>query len=400
MGTKRKKDLNGWLTVSDNPISKVGVFDYLGSEIGAPDPKKIYRVYRPAEELERNETIESFKLLPFIDEHEMLGEGATPAERKGISGMIGENVYFEAPYLKGNIKVLSSRTLDKVEGGKIELSPGYLSTYDFEEGVFEGEKYDAIQRNIRGNHLALVKEGRTGKDVAIQDHSIFTIDTRELVSMNLEELIAAIKALSEEDKAKLKTALTVQDEDPENKEPKTQDEDPELTAEEKEALEAAAKAAAEAEKIAAEAAAAATKAAEGGNPEDAKTAEELAAEAAATAGEAEEKATLDALRKEIKTLKAQVATQDSASIFKQIAQRDSLATKLKPFIGTFDHSAMTSSQVAEYGIKKLGIRCAKGTESIALDAWMQGRTPDSKKATSTMDGASVAQSAVQKWGKK
>ena len=208
MGTKRKKDLNGWLTVSDNPISKVGVFDYLGSEIGAPDPKKIYRVYRPAEELERNETIESFKLLPFIDEHEMLGEGATPAERKGISGMIGENVYFEAPYLKGNIKVLSSRTLDKVEGGKIELSPGYLSTYDFEEGVFEGEKYDAIQRNIRGNHLALVKEGRTGKDVAIQDHSIFTIDTRELVSMNLEELIAAIKALSEEDKAKLKTALT------------------------------------------------------------------------------------------------------------------------------------------------------------------------------------------------
>lgn len=38
--TKRQYDLNGWLEVKDNPISKVGVFDYLGFEIGAPIPEK------------------------------------------------------------------------------------------------------------------------------------------------------------------------------------------------------------------------------------------------------------------------------------------------------------------------------------------------------------------------
>ncbi len=68
------------------------------------------------------------------------------------------------------------------------------------------------------------------------------------------------------------------------------------------------------------------------------------------------------------------------SYSKQIGARDSLAHKLTPFIGVFDHSAMTQQQVAEYGVEKLGIQCSKGTEAITLDAWMQGRVPDSQKA--------------------
>ncbi|MEY0963507.1 DUF2213 domain-containing protein [Providencia alcalifaciens] len=31
--TKRTYDNNGWLEVKDNPISKVGVFDYLGQKL-------------------------------------------------------------------------------------------------------------------------------------------------------------------------------------------------------------------------------------------------------------------------------------------------------------------------------------------------------------------------------
>lgn len=185
--TKRQYDLNGWLEVKDNPISKVGVFDYLGFEIGAPIPEKIYKVYRPQEELASTETINSFKLMPFVDEHEMLGKDGTPAETKGIQGVIGERVYFEYPYLRGNIKILSNSALNQIEGGKIELSPGYRCVYDFTPGEFNGERYDAIQRHIRANHLALVDEGRTGADVAVQDHSVITIDTKELIRMNEEE---------------------------------------------------------------------------------------------------------------------------------------------------------------------------------------------------------------------
>ena len=94
----REYDHNGWPEIKSNPISKEGVFEYLGGQI-SPDLEhdKIYKVYRPASELSNPDTIDSFKLLPWTDEHEMLGseDGMTPAEEKGIHGVIGEDVYFD-----------------------------------------------------------------------------------------------------------------------------------------------------------------------------------------------------------------------------------------------------------------------------------------------------------------
>jgi mutator protein MutT len=95
--TARKEDLNGYITVEKNPISRSGVFQYLGRSIGAPEPDKIYNVYRPAEEF-TPETVESFKLLPIVNDHTMLGpqeQGFVPAEEKGVHGTTGEDVVFE-----------------------------------------------------------------------------------------------------------------------------------------------------------------------------------------------------------------------------------------------------------------------------------------------------------------
>ena len=66
-------DINGYVEVKGNPISKVGVYPYLGREIGAPEPDRVYKIYRPEEELSSPETIASFKLVPLVDEHAMLG---------------------------------------------------------------------------------------------------------------------------------------------------------------------------------------------------------------------------------------------------------------------------------------------------------------------------------------
>ena len=124
--TARKHDLNGWAEIKGNPISKVGVFPYTGAQIGNSElePDKLYNVYRPEEELSNPETIESFKLLPWTDEHAMLGsedEGMLPAEKKGVHGVIGEDVYFENGYLKGNIKIFSNKLAQLIEDGKKEL---------------------------------------------------------------------------------------------------------------------------------------------------------------------------------------------------------------------------------------------------------------------------------------
>ncbi|MBI6386256.1 DUF2213 domain-containing protein, partial [Proteus mirabilis] len=226
-----------------------------------------------------------FKLKPFVDEHEMLGKDGTPAETKGIQGVIGEQVYFEYPYLRGNIKILSNSALNQIEGGKIELSPGYRCIYDFTPGEFNGERYDAIQRHIRANHLALVDEGRTGDDVAVQDHSVITIDTKELIRMNEEEnkekqntdegaftpeQLEALKAMIKE---AITSAKPATDDDPEEKEKSSTDTDPD---EEKKAEEAVEKA-----EIA-------TEEAESGEPEAVEKAEVAIEEAVEAIEEAKE----------------------------------------------------------------------------------------------------------------
>ncbi|WP_272687912.1 DUF2213 domain-containing protein [Providencia sp. PROV035] len=417
--TKRTYDNNGWLEVTDNPISKVGVFDYLGAEIGAPVPDKIYRVLRPPEELASEATINSFKLTPFIIEHEMLGKHATPAEKKGIQGVIGENVYFDPPYLRANIKIFSDVALSNIDSGKIDLSPGYRSKYEFTSGIYEGQQYDAIQHHLRGNHLALVDEGRTGPDVAVQDHLVITIDTKELIRMNEEEnkekqtadegaftaeQVTALKSIIAEVIAQTKSST---DEEPEE-EKKSTDADPEEEQKAEEAVAAAEVAAEEATT---------------GTPEAVEAAEvaiETAVEAIEEAKEHLDQATTDSLnrrlkrlkngigtmdeiaslKRKIKRLEASKSTMDTGVLLKQIGERDSLAHKLTPFLGVFDHAAMTKQQVAEYGVDKLGIQCGKGNEAIALDAWMQGRVPDSQKATVTMDSAVSNQSIMDKWGAK
>ncbi|UEK60859.1 DUF2213 domain-containing protein [Providencia rettgeri] len=417
--TKRTYDNNGWLEVKDNPISKVGVFDYLGAEIGAPEPDKIYRVLRPPEELASEATINSFKLTPFIIEHEMLGKHATPAEKKGIQGVIGENVYFDPPYLRANIKIFSDVALSNIDSGKIDLSPGYRSKYEFTSGIYEGQHYDVIQRHLRGNHLALVDEGRTGPDVAVQDHLVITIDTKELIRMNEEEnkekqttdegaftaeQVTALKSIIAEVIAQTQSST---DEEPEE-EKKSTDANPEEEQKAEEAVTAAEVAAEEATNSTPEAV------------EAAEVAIETAVEAIEEAKEQLDQATTDSLnrrlkrlkngigtmdeiaslKRKIKRLEASKPTMDTGVLLKQIGERDSLAHKLTPFIGVFDHATMTKQQVAEYGVDKLGIQCGKGNEAIALDAWMQGRVPDSQKATVTMDSAVSNQSIMDKWGAK
>ena len=62
-------------------------------------------------------------------------------------------------------------------------------------------------------------------------------------------------------------------------------------------------------------------------------------------------------------------------------------------------SAVVAAPVGVFhGVRKLGIPCAKGTERIALDAWLHGRTPERKKAGIAQDGKAV--DIMKLWGAK
>lgn len=367
--TARIPDINGWYEIKKNPLSRVGVFPYMGSDIRAPEPMKVYQVYRPEEELSSPDCIDSFKLVPWIDDHVMLGSeeaGLTPAERKGIQGVIGEQVFFEDGVLYGNIKVLSESMANLIDIGKKELSCGYRCVYDFTPGMYNGQPYDAVQRRIRGNHLALVDEGRMGPDVAVLDCAdklTFTFDTAEITAM-ADPVKIDVQALTVADLMGLIESM-------------------------KPILVQMGWA------VPADKTAPAPAADEPPKPADAPApAAPVAADSPAPAMDAK----IKSLEAEIAALKGKpVPTVDSKTVMQDIQARDKLAADLSNHIGAFDHAAMTADEVAKYGVQKLGIPCADGAEKAALAGYLHGRPARERGYTLTGDGKGGEPSAIAQY---
>lgn len=102
--------------------------------------------------------------MPLIDDHEMLsgfaGDGsATAPEDYGIDGILYD-VFYEKPWTRGDLKVFTRKMQAALNGGKKDLSLGYTCDFILESGTFDGQDYEVIQVNMRGNHIALVDVGR------------------------------------------------------------------------------------------------------------------------------------------------------------------------------------------------------------------------------------------------
>lgn len=364
----RVSDVNGWFEVKRNPISRVGVFDYSGRQLGfkdEPEASRIFKVYRPPEELGNTATLESFKLVPWVDEHAMLGPEAQrvmpsialAAEQKGIQGVIGQDIEFDGDTLYGNVKVFSDAMAALIDSGKKELSAGYRCKYDMTPGthpVFGA--YDAVQRNIRGNHLATVKEGRMGPSVAVMDSFTFTFDAKDATmadetkkpadgggdapkDMTVAEIAAMLKTLAPQ-----VAALT-------------------------EAMASMTKPAGAAEVVVDEKP---TDAAAGVNPAATPaTTPAATVDAAQTAAMDSMRTTLAGIATSVASLKAAQAAAPAA-ILADMHDRNTLASRLSVHVGTFDHAAMDSAAVVKYGVEKLGLKPAAGHERTALDAYLQG----------------------------
>lgn len=173
------KDTNGFWEIKHNPISKVGVFPYMGRSISDDcEPDKVYYVYRPATTLAQSVDTWDNPPKPFINDHEMLGEGFSKIDDRPVQGVI-HNPVFEDDVLYADISVYSESLKKKIEGGKKELSLGYFCKYRKEKGVYKGQAYDFVQEDMVGNHIALVDNGRCGSDVKVFD-SKCTMDSLDI----------------------------------------------------------------------------------------------------------------------------------------------------------------------------------------------------------------------------
>ena len=149
-------------------VARTGIQRYAGWELGKPDIDFI-DVYRCEEEVFSKASLETFSKLPVTDDHPSDGVNANNWRKLAV-GVTGDDVLRDGEYLKVGLKLTDADIIQKVNNGKRELSVGYTTQIDFVDGVTpKGEAYQAVQRMIRANHVAVVDTGRCGPQARIGD---------------------------------------------------------------------------------------------------------------------------------------------------------------------------------------------------------------------------------------
>ncbi len=162
--------------IEDSPIlSRTGIFLYRD---GAG---KIRREYRPPDEVFSQDHLSSMKGKPITDGH----PGAVTAQnaKAHAVGTVLTPGRQDGEDLRADI-IIHDPT--PIAAGKKELSLGYSVDLDETPGEFNGERYDAVQRNLRVNHLALVERGRAGNARLSLDAADAVIT--EETTMNMEKV--------------------------------------------------------------------------------------------------------------------------------------------------------------------------------------------------------------------
>lgn len=164
-GTRVTED--GYL-VAEAFAVRTGIQIYAGSEVGLAD-RDMVRVYRPESEVRSTDSMATWSHAPVT-----LGHPDVMVDAGNFRDYARGEVSTEAEWQDNKIKfpliVKDQDAVKAIQSGVRELSAGYTCTLDFTDGVTpEGEQYDAIQKNIRINHLAIVPKGRAGSECRIGD---------------------------------------------------------------------------------------------------------------------------------------------------------------------------------------------------------------------------------------
>lgn len=165
-GVRRTKD--GYLAAFAN-VARTGIQKYRGSELGRPDLGEVM-VYRPAEEVFHKDALKSMAHRPVTLLHPKEVVDAKNW-KKYAKGHTGDEVVRDGDHVRVPMVLMDAEAIAAVEkGGTRELSMGYSTDLKFEPGITEdGQHYDAVQTEIRANHLAIVPAARGGSKLRFGD---------------------------------------------------------------------------------------------------------------------------------------------------------------------------------------------------------------------------------------
>ena len=159
--------------VKDARLARSGIQVYPARELAPAfadrDPSAHIRVWRPPEEVFSADSLASLEGLPITIEHGGGFVDAANADRL-VVGHLGDSIVQTGDHVVGRVYVTHQRGLDAIAQGVRELSVAYDLGLDVVSGTTpDGEPYEAIQRNVRANHISLVRNGRCGPSCRVQD---------------------------------------------------------------------------------------------------------------------------------------------------------------------------------------------------------------------------------------
>ncbi len=189
----------GFLVCHDVPIARVGAMIYGEGETPIEAGlDAIVRVERTADEGFRSETIASFEAKPITLDHPI--DFVTPKTWKELAVGTAQNVRrgsgVDQDLLLADLVITDDEAINEVNSGLREVSCGYEADYE------QTEPGRGLQRNIIGNHIALVERGRCGPRCAIGDKETAAMPKKKRTWM--DRIRTAFKA---QDEAALEEAM-------------------------------------------------------------------------------------------------------------------------------------------------------------------------------------------------
>lgn len=145
--------------LKDKPIlTSTGIFEYSN-----PDGS-IRRELRLPEDVFAPESLRSYKGKPVVISHDagLIDKDNVAENQIGTILSEGER---SGDAVKAEIIIHDTDAMK--DAGFKELSLGYNLDLDETPGEWNGQSYDAVQRNIRINHLALVRDARAGEQARL-----------------------------------------------------------------------------------------------------------------------------------------------------------------------------------------------------------------------------------------
>lgn len=184
-------------------VARTGIQLYRGDEVGRPD-MPVVRVMRTEDEVFRKDSMRSFGHKPITDDHPPVLVDARNWKQYA-KGQTDGDVARDGDFIRVPMMLSDADTISKVADGKVELSVGYTCELDWQEGkTTDGQSYDAIQRDIKVNHIAVVDAARGGPALRIGDGSGAHLDFKvyaEALSaiakgnINKDEALADVDAM-------------------------------------------------------------------------------------------------------------------------------------------------------------------------------------------------------------